>query len=319
MKDYSFYNRAIELDPKNAGKYYAGRAVLYFYDMEYELAWQDFQKALELGENIKKNEKYKYLAACRKFENNGNMSEKLNKKQVCYQLINYYLIKNNYSKVLSLLSEMYDSEYLSLNFYNLMKNIVFCMEKYRLKVIISEDSDREQLYFLRIRFYDKNMEFFNDFEKRLYRQRINQDFETLEKISKYPEFVYLMRAKYFESNNELDYAIKFCKKALTTVQGKNNEAWIYIITQILKTLYIKNNNIEAAIQTALKIADIKPLPAVLKKELRKIYYIPGIYQISFPPEILKFRPVYKTSIQKMRKRNKNNKYSDEIMFSSIKF
>ena len=298
MKDYSFYNRAIKLDPQNAGKYYAGRAVLYFYDMEYELAWNDFQKAKELGAKVETNYYYKIL----KFSKNSTKEdlvtniEKTTSFQQIFNSLNCYLVQRRYADAYKIMGLLFSAN-LTVNnkcFFDSfalkkINKVIFEIEKSKYKTLITQKPRYESPYFSRINLYSKYFDEFSKIEKKFYRQRINQDFDTLEKISKNPEYICLFRSKYFEKRNEIRYAIKFCQKAIDIAKNKQHDGFAYIATSILKDLYIKDYNMSKALELATELVENKPLPATLSKAVISFNYIPKLFQYKFPPEFQKYK------------------------------
>lgn len=242
MKDYSFYNRAIELDPKNAGKYYAGRAVLYFYDMEYELAWNDFQKAIELGEYVLNIQQYKMLMSYKHYEESKQTDfSNVTRISDFYRYVNYFLLKQDFDNVLLTISRFKKDKLTSSAIQTALTNAGFYFRKCEIMKKVKENPEDEMVYWDRIKFYIVHQDIFDNEQKIIYRQRIKQDYEKLEKITVCPIHLNIHRSKYYENNNELKYAIKYCKKALELAQEKKKFALTYIIAVILKTLYVKNN------------------------------------------------------------------------------
>lgn len=314
MKDYSFYKRALKLDKKNAGKYYAGRAVLYFYDMEYELAWQDFQKAKKHGFNLDYVAQYTKLLLCKRIENNEfEFSENKNSGRDFHYLVNYHLLKHNYSQVMAMFAEKFTTTTPNSPFVRILFKIaLFETEKYELKDYIARHPDLIISYYRRINFYIQNKEFYDgDYEKRFYRQRINQDFDKLEKLSKNPEYVNLYRSKFHENLYEYRYAIKFCKKSMEISQAKKNDGLTYVIAVILKNLYIKINDLESAKEMATLCIDLRPPAETVKYELLK--FLKVYKRLEVPRELEKYtRNVYnipKSALKKLKEIKKRKNYA----------
>ena len=304
MKDYSFYERALKLDENNAGNYYAGRAVLYFRDMEYDLAWEDFQKARELGVNVKNYSSYEILELSKsdfdKVISNFDYSQKIG-----YSLISKYvgalLVLKRYSDACVFMGNMM-SKYPATHMYHLkFQDIFFIMQNEKYKNLIRRAPKYESIYFWRINLYFENLKHFSKYRVKFYRQRINQDFDTLEKISKHPEYICLARSKYFENSNELKYALKFCRKAVDIAKMKNNKGFAYIAASILKDLYVKNYNTDKALELAEMLVETKPVPEVLAKAVNSFHYIPSLFSFRFPPEFQKYKS-YKSVIRELKKR-----------------
>lgn len=291
MKDYSFYNRAIELDKKNAGKYYQERAILHFLDMEYALSWKDFQKAAELGVKVEKNLNYQILECsknCVESDIKIDFSEKVNCSTLS-KYIGYYLVQNRFSDAFNFLSTLINNTSCNPLYVKKVQEIFFYSQRQRFKKIIERTPKFEKVYFWRIKLYSENFKNFSKFEKKYYRQKINQDFETLEKISKNPEYICLLRAKYFENLKEKRYAIKFCQKAIDTAKSKRNEAFVYIASGVLKNLYIQNYDLDKALDISIMLVEAKPIPQNLAKEVNSFHYLSSLFPYSFPPEFEKYK------------------------------
>ena len=110
--------------------------------------------------------------------------------------------------------------------------------------------------------------------------------------------------EYYENNNELKYAIKFCKKAFDLAQEKKQTALSYIIAVILKTLYVKNNDYVNAMKVAESLIELKPSPEVIVKQIQKCRELVYFPHYSFPKEIEKYdKPSFKR--KKYKKSQKN--------------
>lgn len=289
MKDYSFYNRAIELDPKNAGKYYAGRAVLYFYDMEYELAWNDFQKAIELGEYVLNIQQYKMLMSYKHYEESKQTDfSNVTRISDFYRYVNYFLLKQDFDNVLLTISRFKKDKLTSSAIQTALTNAGFYFRKCEIMKKVKENPEDEMVYWDRIKFYIVHQDIFDNEQKIIYRQRIKQDYEKLEKITVCPIHLNIHRSKYYENNNELKYAIKYCKKALELAQEKKKFALTYIIAVILKTLYVKNNDYNNAMAIAVSLIEIKPSPEAIVRQIRKSRRLVNFPCYSFPKEIEKY-------------------------------
>ena len=290
MKDYSFYNRALKLDEKNAGKYYAERAVLYFYDMEYDLAWNDFQKAIELGEYVLDIVQYKMLMSYKHFEKSKPTDlSKLHLISDFYRQVNYFLLKGDFDNfLLAIFNYIKNNPERTASLKNVLLSAGFYFEKCKIMKKVKENPDNELVYWDRISFYIRNQKYFDEQQKIIYRQRIKQDYERLEKITVLPIHLNLNRSKYYEINNEIKYAIKYCKKALELAQEKKKRALSYIISVILKTLYIKSNDYNNAKEIAMYSIDLKPTPEVIAKQIYKSVRLVRFPCYSFPKEIEKY-------------------------------
>lgn len=309
MKDYSFYKRALKLDKKNAGKYYAERAELYFLDMEYDLAWKDFEKAKKLGFNTEDNYKYDIL----KFANENNdsdinfeFSEKTTFSEI-FRNIRYCIIKNKSADAWNILGNIVKNNFISdFLIAKHIHNEMFNINKNKYKQRISKNPRYQSPYFDRINLYVIHFSEFSPKEKKFYRQRINQDFDTLEKLSKNPEYIYLFRATYFEKQNEIRYAIKFCQKAVDLAKRKNNNGFSYIASSILKDLYVKNYQIDKALDIAMELVETKPSPQVLAKAVNSFHYIPSLFHYKFPKEFEKYKS-YKLIVKNMKQKQRLQK------------
>lgn len=314
MKDYSFYNRAIKLDPQNAGKYYAGRAVLYFYDMEYELAWQDFQKAIELGEYVLNIQQYKMLMSYKHYEKSKQIDiykhEKMNIADFG-RYVNYFLIKQDFDKVLLTIAHFKKDRLTHSGIQSALTNAGFYFRKCEIMKAVKENPEDEMVYWDRIKFYIVHQNIFDNEQKIIYRQRIKQDYEKLEKITVCPIHLNLNRSKYYENNNELKYAIKYCKKALELALNKKKKDLSYIISVILKTLYVKNNDYNNAMAIAVSLIEIKPSPEAIVRQIRKSRRLVNFPCYSFPKEIEKYdRGVFK--IRNNKRKNKANQKNPRL-------
>ena len=305
MKDYSFYDRALKLDEKNAGKYYKERAILYFRDMEYDLAWQDFQKADELGFDVKNHQCYIVLKACQEnsYENiNINFDEKVSYSRLS-NYIWYCLIKHNFADAFSFLGNLLSKNPNNFLYQKKMQDVFFEMKRQKFRYILKRAVHYESAYFGRIKLYTDNLKKYSKDIQKYYRTRINQDFEKLEKISINPEYICLLRSKYFENQNEIKYAVKFCQKAIDIAKKKNNKGFVYIASSILKDLYVKNYQTEKALEIAMELVETKPTPQILSKEVNCFNYIPSLFHYEFPPEFEKYKSyrLIVQNIQKIRK------------------
>lgn len=310
MKDYSFYNRAIETDKANAGKYYAKRAMLYFYDMEYDLALQDLQKAIELGYEGAKDFPYKILIDSKEkglsdFDKNKNSLS----RQITY--VNYYLLNHRYSEAFELLGEQLKLHPESCILHNKIKEIIIKTDLHRLKCKIQKNPRYISPYFSRIKQYEKCLSNVKTSEqKRFYRQRINQDFDMLEKLSIKPESICLLRAKYFEELNEIKHSIKFCQKALDIAKAKKDKGFEYITLILLKDLYVKNYNIDKALKIAMIIVETKPKTEIISKAVNGFYHYTGLFNYDFPLELKKYRSyklIAKNLLEKRKIQEKKKK------------
>ena len=312
MKDYSFYKRAIELDKKNAGKYYQERALLHFLDMEYALSWEDFQKAAELGVKVEKNLNYQILECSKNSIDFDNQTVFFGDtfSDLVSRYIDYYIVQNRYSDALTFVSYLLDNATDDSLYIKKTQKILFHMQRSRFKTIIKRTPKFEKVYLWRINLYSENFKNFSDFEKRYYRQKINQDFETVEKISRNPEHICLLRAKYFENLNEKRYAIKFCKKAIDIAKSKNNEAFVYLSLIVLKILYIQNYDFDKALDVSIMLVEAKPIPQNLAKETSSFHYLSSLLPYSFPPEFEKYKS--DKAIKKDLKKRKKIKISEMI-------
>ena len=295
MKDYRFYNRAIELDEKNAGKYYAGRAVLYFYDMDYELAWNDFQKASELGEFVIDKNEYKMLAGYKKIEESGQTDlsqlEPLNTGEF-YNYVNYFLIKKDYEQLFSLIANFVKThkKYRIEDFSDVLKTISFYMQKNYIINKVKENPNSEKAYVDRIRFYQETLENPDIDNEEFYKQRIIRDFEKLEELSKTTEYVYLVISQYYENIDNLGNAVKYCQKALETAKKNKNNVLIFIISTVLKGLYSKDGNLEKAKEIAMTLVETTSSPEEIGKEVYNFYNKNPLFPLlRFPFEITKYR------------------------------
>ncbi len=312
MKDYGFYNRALKLDKKNAGKYYAGRAVLYFRDMEYDLAWQDFQEAEKCGIQLEDYPYYKILKYVNENKNtdiNFEFDEKTTFRDVLRN-INYCLITKKYKEANKIIGKVFESNFTlrnrgiyDMSFIREIQLAMFNKRKQYHKYMLEHSPRYESAYFSRIRLYVSYHDLFSAKEKKFYRQRINQTFDTLEKLSKKPECICLYRAKYFENLNEIRYAIKFCQKAVDIAKEKNDEGFVYIASSILKDLYIKNYETDKALEIAMVLIEKKPSPQVLSKAVNSFHYLPSLFNYKFPPEFEKYKSyrLISNNIKKIRK------------------
>lgn len=305
MKDYSFYDRALKLDKKNAGKYYAERAVLYFRDMEYDLAWQDFQKADELGFYAKHLQCYIVLKACQenRYENISiDFDEEISYSSLS-NYIWYCLIKHNYANAFSFLGNLLSRNPNNMLYQKKMQDVFFEMKRQKYRGILKRLVNYESAYFNRIKLYTDNFKKYSSGLQKYFRTRINQDFDKLEKISINPEYICLLRSKYFENQNEIRYAIKFCQKAIDIAKKKNNKGFVYIASSILKDLYVKNYQTEKALEIAMELVETKPTPQILSKEVNCFNYIPSLFHYEFPPEFEKYKSYRQIAenIKKIRK------------------
>ena len=310
MKDYSFYNRALKLDEKNAGKYYAQRAVLYFYDMEYDLAWEDFKKAEELGVNVKENIYYEILQFSKTdfdTEIGPEFSENIGYHALS-KYIGAFLVQKRFSDACVFMGKLLGKQPHFSLFQAKMQNLVFEMKRQRFKKFIEKTPRYESVYFWRIQLFIDNCDIFSKEKKKFFRQRINQDFDTLERISRNPEYICLFRSRYYENMNEIRYAIKFCQRALDIAKSKNNEGLTYIISCVLKNLYIKNYAYDKALEIAMTLVDTKPVPQILSREVNRFHYIPSVFHYKFPPEFEKYKSykfIKKCAIERRKKQKTN--------------
>lgn len=305
MKDYSFYGRALKLDKKNEGKYYQERAILHFLDMEYDLSLEDFQKAAELGIKAEKNPYFQIL----QFSKNSavldiktDFSEEYD-KDLLSLYIGYFVVQNRFTDAFKFLADILnDSSDCSL-YLKFIQKVYFYAQKSRFKRILGKTPKFETVYLRRIKLFSENYKNFSDTEKRYYRQKINQDFETLEKISKNPEYICLLWSKYFENLNETRYAIKFCRKAADTAKRKNNEAFAFIALSVLRNLYIQNLDFDRAIDISVMLAENKPLPQILADEVNRFRYCSDNLFCGLPPEFEKYK-TEKSLIKQIKQRKK---------------
>ena len=289
MKDYSFYNRAIELDKDNAGKYYAKRAKLYFLDMEYDLALQDLQKAIGLGYEDAKEFPYEILIKSKEkgfsdFVKNENRLS----RQITY--VYYYLLNHKYSEAFKFLGEQLKLYPDNSSLLDEIKEVINKTDLYRLKCKIQRNPRYVSPYFARIKRYKECLSDVKTLEqKKYYRQRINQDFDTLEKLSKKPESICLLRAKYFENLNEIKHSIKYCQKALDIAKVKKDKGFVYITLILLKDLYVKNYNIDKAIDIAMILVETKPTTEIISKAVNGFYNYTGLFSYDFPLGLKKYK------------------------------
>lgn len=289
MKDYSFYNRAIALDNDNAGKYYAKRAMLYFYDMEYDFALQDLQKAIELGYEDAKNFPYKILIESKEKDlSNFVKNENRLSRQITY--VYYYLLNHKYSEAFKFLGEQLKLYPESCILHEKIKEVIVKTDLHRLKCKIQKNPRYVSPYFARIKRYKECLSDVKTLEqKKYYRQRINQDFDTLEKLSKKPESICLLRAKYFEDLNEIKYSIKFCQRALDIAKAKKDKGFVYITLILLKDLYVKNYNIDKALEIAMILVETKPTTEIISKAVNGFYHYTDLFSYDFPLELKKYK------------------------------
>lgn len=288
MKDYSFYNRAIKLDKKNAGKYYKKRAELYFLDMEYDKSLLDFEEAKKSGVNIDSDWTYNALKWS-KCDDVSEIDKTYSKKyDSCYRTkLAYFCIKHKYSQAFELCGKhltSWDDLY-----YNDFTRIYFDSKRYKFKCELELRPRYQSIYFARIKLYTENLSRFTGFRKRFFRQRINQDFDKLAKISRNPEYIFLLRAKYYEKLYEFRYAIYFCKKSLALAQNKSDTGFAYIVSSVLKDLYVKNHDFDNAYEIALKMVKSKPSPQILSKAVNSFFYIPSLFNFDFSEEFNKYK------------------------------
>lgn len=318
MKDYAFYKRALKLDKKNAGTYYAERAVLYFRDLNYECAWQDFQKAQKLGVDLSAYCYYdilKFSDECREEDLVTNIEKKVSFHQF-YNTIEYYIQKQKFKEAYNLIGQLISKHLSDMLIIRKAEKLLFDIRRAEYLATIAERPKYEAKYYSIINLYVLRSELFSQSEKKFYRQRINKYFDKLEKISKHPACVCLARAKYFEQLNEIRYAIKFCQKAADIAKSKNDKGLVYIASSILKDLYVKNYNIDKALDIATELVKTKPVPDVLAKAVNAFYYIPELFSYVLPPEFQKlksYKLIIKNYAPKERaKKRAMNKRLNEI-------
>ena len=202
--------------------------------------------------------------------------------------MNYFLLKQDFDNVLLTISRFKKDKLTSSAIQTALTNAGFYFRKCEIMKKVKENPEDEMVYWDRIKFYIVHQDIFDNEQKIIYRQRIKQDYEKLEKITVCPIHLNLNRSKYYENNNEFKYAIKYCKKALELAQEKKKTALTYIISVILKTLYVKNNDYNNAMEIAVSLIELKPSPETIVKQIRKSKLLVNFPCYSFPKEIEKY-------------------------------
>lgn len=289
MKDYSFYNRAIELDKNNAGKYYAKRAMLYFYDMEYDLALQDLQKSIGLGYEDAKEFPYEILLKSKE-KDISDFVKPQNRLSRQRTYVNYYILNHKFSEAFKFLGKQLKLYPDNSSLFDEIKEVINKADLHRLKCKIQKNPRYISPYFARINRYKECLSDVKTLEqKKYYRQRINQDFDTLEKLSKKPESICLLRAKYFEDLNEIKHSIKFCQRVLDIANAKKDKGFVYITLILLKDLYVKKYNIDKALEIAMILVETKPTTEIISKAVNGFYHYTGLFSYDFPLELKKYK------------------------------
>ena len=280
--------------------------------MEYDLAWQDFQKAEKNGINLENYRYYdilKYVNENKNADINFEFNEKTTFSEI-FRNINYCLVMQKYKEANKIIGKLFESNLTLKNrgMYDMeiikkVQLVTFEKKRHKYKLLLEKKPKYESPYFWRINLYISYYNFFSAIDKKFYRQRINQDFDTLEKLSKKSENICLLRSKYFENLNEIRYAIKFCQKAIDIAKNKKDEGFVYIASSILKDLYVKNYQTDKALEIAMVLVETKPSPQVLSKMVNSFHYVPSLFRYKFPPEFEKYKS-YKLIVKNMKRKDR---------------
>ena len=209
METIEFYTNALELDKENAIEYYLGRAELYFENYNYIKALEDFEKAIELGEeSVKEDDCY---LTCLDFKNADSLITKLtesleNEKTIeAYTQRAYlYELKREYDKAFADISSAIALEPSNSELYTCRAELCKEIEKYDYTKAIENSPNDCAYYHDRAEFYTKNGEY----------EKAEQDYNKAIEVDEDSEYTYSARAGFYQNIDCLEDAIKDYNKAL---------------------------------------------------------------------------------------------------------
>lgn len=209
METIEFYTNALELDKENAIEYYLGRAELYFENYDYLKALEDFEKAIELGEeSVKEDDCY---LTCLDYKNAESSIAELTKSlknektvEAYTQRAYLYELKQEYDKAFADISSAIALEPNNSELYTCRAELCKEIEKYDYTKAIENSPNDSAYYHDRAEFYTKNGEY----------EKAEQDYNKAIEVDEDSEYTYSARAGFYQNIDCLEDAIKDYNKAL---------------------------------------------------------------------------------------------------------
>jgi tetratricopeptide (TPR) repeat protein len=251
----------ISQNPNNA-EIYLTRGDLYYQEKEYGKALQDYEKAIELGEDLEDDVCYK---ECLDYKKSKAEIEQLTKKiNENPQDINnymarayYYSLNKEYNKAIGDISKAIEISP-NATLCHVRRQLCEDLIEYDLKEAIELATGKEKVssYWCRANFY-KEKYLANRIENEEFIEKAEQDYDEAIKYSENKMQANFEKSNFYADIEDKEKAIEYCQKAVEIADRENEILYLSKYIKFLCELYYESENYKKTIETATQALEIE--------------------------------------------------------------